>query len=83
MANKWGSDRWEHFERRIIFAADADMSRIRARFENERLIVQAPRRKLVTFQHDLHVPEAGPLSSGLMMVSAFENRRHNVRSAQF
>jgi hypothetical protein len=83
MANKWGSDRWEHFERRIIFAADADMSQIRARFENERLIVQAPRRKLVTFQHDLHVPEAGPLSSGLMMVSAFENRRHNVRSAQF
>ena len=43
IANRWGSDRLDHFERRITFPSDARMCAIRARFENEHLFVHVPR----------------------------------------
>lgn len=42
MANRWDSD--EHFERRITFGPDADMSSIRARFEDGHLYVDVLRK---------------------------------------
>lgn len=42
MANRWDSD--EHFERRITFGPDADMSSIHARFEDGHLYVDVLRK---------------------------------------
>lgn len=94
LANKWGSDRWEHFERRIVFSPDALMSRIRARFENEQLIVQVPRKLLCTGPNDvyIHTPSlsgvsassaSGSSSGSALAMPADLRRSHNVRSAQF
>lgn len=73
MANRWDSD--EHFERRITFGPDADMSSIRARFEDGHLFVDVLRKGAMAEM------SASSQSSALNHVGI--QNRATVRSALF
>ncbi|WFD23972.1 hypothetical protein MEQU1_002667 [Malassezia equina] len=74
MANRWDSD--EHFERRITFGPDADMSSIRARFEDGHLYVDVLRKG------GSMVENAGSLQGSALGHVGIQNRAA-VRSALF
>ncbi|KAF9529252.1 hypothetical protein CPB83DRAFT_737235, partial [Crepidotus variabilis] len=44
VADKWDNNGGGHFERRVAFGCDADLSSVRAEFKNEWLRVSIPRR---------------------------------------
>ena len=83
LANKWGSEQWEHFERRIVFAQDAQMSLIRARFENEQLIIQVPRKFVPSFSSDSSASGTELTSADYLLIPPGDNRRDSIKSAQF
>ena len=83
LANKWGSEQWEHFERRIVFAQDAQMSLIRARFENEQLIIQVPRKFVPPLSSDHSASGTEMSSADCLLIPPEDNRRDSIKSAQF
>lgn len=82
MANKWGSEQWEHFERRIVFSHDAQMSRIRARFENEELIIQVPRKFVPYISSDISA-SGTEMSADYLSIPPRDKHRDSIKSAQF
>lgn len=65
LANRWDSDKTERFERRITFGIDADLSLIRARFEDDHLYVNVPRKPLSPRVQDNIITKCQPTSAPL------------------